>query len=54
VSGRPFILKEDTDNIAPVSGFFGKWSASILAGKHWSELEDEEEPNTGVDNRRSF
>lgn len=37
VSGRPFVLKEESEFYAPPEGFFGRWACHSVAQKHWKD-----------------
>ena len=40
IQGRPFVLSEGTQYLAPAMGFFGKWGESLLANKNWEDIDD--------------
>lgn len=43
VNGRPFILKEDVQELSAPQGMMGKWGCKVISEKHWSEIEMNQE-----------
>ena len=39
VNGRPFILKEDIQELSLPSGMMGNMGCKIISEKHWSDIE---------------